>query len=70
MSHTAFVTKRQWFKVNLSREEPQHTALTKTSEAGNTINEWLARQWWHMPLIPALGRQRQRNPVSKINTNK
>jgi hypothetical protein len=24
-------------------------------------NSTLARQWWHMPLIPALGRQRQAN---------
>ena len=23
------------------------------------MNEWMSQAWWHTPLIPALGRQRQ-----------
>jgi hypothetical protein len=37
-----------------------HAILLERSKKKIKIkNQELARQWWHSPLIPALGRQRQ-----------
>jgi hypothetical protein len=32
---------------------------THSDERKPLEKAWFAGQWWHMPLIPALGRQRQ-----------
>ena len=34
-------------------------SLTRTAKRGAINKLGLAGQWWHMPLIPALGSQRQ-----------
>jgi hypothetical protein len=39
-----------------AKVQPQHQ---EGAEKGRNENGAVAGQWWHMPLIPALGRQRQ-----------
>jgi hypothetical protein len=44
---------RMWPCAGLFKEKPESGWLVGDQELS------IARQWWHRPLIPALGRQRQ-----------
>jgi hypothetical protein len=37
----------------------RNPVLKKTKKQNNNNNKHPSRAWWHTPLIPALGRQRQ-----------
>jgi hypothetical protein len=57
------VTKKLIVKTNKIHHTSEEFAIFLTHSLTDLEQAWLkvlwTRQWWRMPLIPALGRQRQ-----------
>ena len=59
-----FIVARNWKQLRyaLTKDWKKKMWYIYTMEYYSVINSYIrARQWWHTPLTPALGRQRQPN---------